>query len=186
MQAQRELQVKLYPFFNFSARWEWKVNATPPLIPGMIRYPLHGGLDGSKSRSGLVRNISPPPGFDRRSVQSVASRYIDWTSPLRIQSIGTAHFINPRVARTPLRYKMKRPPQARFDTSHTPHQNKLSVTVQMLVTETLAQLRSKCRFYNLRGRKTRDFSETKYISYFPISPGMCNFVTLCWLHSTLT
>ena len=77
MKAQREVQVKLYSFFNFSARWECKVKATPPLIPGMIQYPFHGRLVGSKNRSGRVRKISPPTGFDRRTVQSVASRYTD-------------------------------------------------------------------------------------------------------------
>ena len=37
-----------------------------------------GRLCGSQSRSGRVRKISPPPGFDARTVQPVASRYTDW------------------------------------------------------------------------------------------------------------
>jgi hypothetical protein len=28
-----------------------------------------------------VRKISPPPGFDPRTVQPVASRYTDWAIP---------------------------------------------------------------------------------------------------------
>ena len=41
------------------------------------RYPLYGRLGGRQDRSGRVRKISPPPGFDPRTVQSVASRYTD-------------------------------------------------------------------------------------------------------------
>ena len=33
----------------------------------------NAGLDGQK--------ISPPPGFDPRNVQPVASRYTDWATP---------------------------------------------------------------------------------------------------------
>ena len=34
---------------------------------------------GPQGRSGLVLKISPPPGFDPRTVQPVASRYTDYT-----------------------------------------------------------------------------------------------------------
>jgi hypothetical protein len=34
-------------------------------------------LGGPQGRSGQVRKISPTPGFDRRTVQPVASRYTD-------------------------------------------------------------------------------------------------------------
>ena len=37
-----------------------------------------GELGGSHGRSGQVRKISPPPGFDPRTVQPVASRYTDY------------------------------------------------------------------------------------------------------------
>jgi hypothetical protein len=58
--------------------------------PGRIRCPLYRRLGGPQSRSGRVRKISPPPGFDPRTVQPVASRCADWairprtykTSPL--------------------------------------------------------------------------------------------------------
>jgi len=41
-------------------------------------------------RSGRVRKISPPPGFDSRTVQPVASRYTDYTT--RPTSINIIHF----------------------------------------------------------------------------------------------
>jgi len=47
------------------------------LPPGNTRYPLYGTLSGPQGRSGQVRKISPPPAFDPRTVQPVASRYID-------------------------------------------------------------------------------------------------------------
>ena len=47
------------------------------LHPGKTRYPLYRRLGGPQSRSGQVRKISPPPGFDPRAVQPVASRYTD-------------------------------------------------------------------------------------------------------------
>jgi hypothetical protein len=43
------------------------------------RYPLRRRLGGPHGRSGPVRNFSPPPVFDPRTVQSVASRYANWT-----------------------------------------------------------------------------------------------------------
>jgi hypothetical protein len=41
----------------------------------MHRYPLSRRLGGPPGRSGRVRNISSPPGFDSRTVQPVASHY---------------------------------------------------------------------------------------------------------------
>jgi hypothetical protein len=35
----------------------------------------------AQEHSGRVRKISPPPGFDPRTVQPVASRYTDWDIP---------------------------------------------------------------------------------------------------------
>ena len=45
--------------------------------PGKTRYPLYRRLCGPQGRSGQVRKNSPPPGFDPRTVQPVASRYTD-------------------------------------------------------------------------------------------------------------
>jgi len=47
------------------------------LPPGKTRYPLYRKLGGPQGRSGQVRKISPPPGFDPRASQPVASRYVD-------------------------------------------------------------------------------------------------------------
>jgi len=40
------------------------------LPPGKTRYPLYRRLGGPQGRSGQVRKISPPPGFDPRMVFS--------------------------------------------------------------------------------------------------------------------
>jgi hypothetical protein len=42
-----------------------------------IRYPLYRRLGEPQGRSGRVREISPPLGFDPLTVQSAASRYTD-------------------------------------------------------------------------------------------------------------
>ena len=57
------------------------------LPPGKTRYPLYRRLGGPQGRSGQVRKISLPPGFDTRTVQRVASRYTDYaTRPKRRRS----------------------------------------------------------------------------------------------------
>ena len=53
-------------------------HAPAALPPGKTRYSLYRRLCRPQSRSGRVRKISPPPGFDPRTVQPVASRYTDW------------------------------------------------------------------------------------------------------------
>jgi hypothetical protein len=50
------------------------------LPPGKTRYPLCRRLGGPQGRSGKVRRISPPPGFDPRPVQPVARQYTDWVT----------------------------------------------------------------------------------------------------------
>jgi len=42
------------------------------------RYSLYRRLSGTHGRSGRMRKFLPPPGFDPRTVQLVASRYTDW------------------------------------------------------------------------------------------------------------
>ena len=61
----------------------WVDNATPwsLYLPGKTRCPLYRRLGGPQGRSGRIRNISPPPGFDPRTVQPVESRYTDCTIP---------------------------------------------------------------------------------------------------------
>jgi hypothetical protein len=49
------------------------------LPPGQeTRYPLYRSMVRPQGRSGLMRKFSPPPGFDPRTLQPVASRYTDW------------------------------------------------------------------------------------------------------------
>ena len=48
---------------------------------GKTLYPLYRRLGGLLGRSGQVRKISPPPGFDPRIVQPLASRYTDYAIP---------------------------------------------------------------------------------------------------------
>ena len=53
-------------------------HAPAALPPGKTRYPLYSWLGRPQGRSGRVRKISSPPGFDPRTVQPVRSRYTDW------------------------------------------------------------------------------------------------------------
>jgi hypothetical protein len=77
----RGIRVAL-PFLDHGTRRGWGVSVTPrPLLPpGKTRYPLYRRLGGPQGRSGQVRKISPPPGFEPRTVQPVASRYTDWAT----------------------------------------------------------------------------------------------------------
>ena len=45
------------------------------------RYPFYRRLREPQGSSGQVRKISPTPGFETRTVQSVASRYTDSDIP---------------------------------------------------------------------------------------------------------
>jgi len=56
-------------------------HAPAALPPGKTRYPLYTRLGGPQGRSGQVRKISPPPGFDPRTVQPVARRYTENAIP---------------------------------------------------------------------------------------------------------
>jgi len=47
----------------------------------MTRYPLYSKLGESRGRYGPVRKISPKTGIHPRSVQPLASRYTDYTTP---------------------------------------------------------------------------------------------------------
>jgi hypothetical protein len=48
--------------------------------------PLYRRVGGPQSLSGQVRKISPPPGFDPRTVQPVANRYSDYA--IRVPQVG--------------------------------------------------------------------------------------------------
>jgi hypothetical protein len=55
-------------------------HSNPSLPPGTTRYRLYRRLCGPVGRSGQVRKISPPPGFDPLTVQPVDSRYINYAT----------------------------------------------------------------------------------------------------------
>ena len=69
-------------FHDHGTRRGWGVSVTPKPIftPGKTRYLLYRRLGGPQGRSGQVRKISPPPAFDPRTFQPVASRYTDWAT----------------------------------------------------------------------------------------------------------
>ena len=76
------VEVYLCSFFNSALDGVGGQRHAPTALPsGKIHYALHRRLGGPQSRSGRVRRISPPPGFDHRTVQPVASRYTDWAIP---------------------------------------------------------------------------------------------------------
>ena len=70
------------PFHDHGTRRGWGVSVRPrPLFtPGKDTVPIVQEAGWAQGRSGQVRKISLPPGFDPRTVQPVASRYSDWTT----------------------------------------------------------------------------------------------------------
>ena len=62
----------------------------PVALPARkTRYQLYRMMGATQGRSGRVRKISPPPGFDPLTVQPVASRYIDYAiPPTNILTVG--------------------------------------------------------------------------------------------------
>jgi hypothetical protein len=69
-----------------------KSHAPAALPPRKTRYSAYRELGGPQGRSGPVRKISPPLGFDPRTIQSVASRYTDYAIPAPAQSQGCINF----------------------------------------------------------------------------------------------
>ena len=69
-------------FHDHGTRSGWEVSVTPrPLFtPGKTTYSLYRRLGGPQGRSGQVRKISLPPGFDARTVHPVTSRYTDYAT----------------------------------------------------------------------------------------------------------
>jgi hypothetical protein len=61
----------------------WVVSGTsrPLYLWEMARYPFCSSLGEPQGRSGGERKISPPPEFDPRTVQPVASSYTDCAIP---------------------------------------------------------------------------------------------------------
>jgi hypothetical protein len=77
-----------YSFMTNSTRRDEGSASRPgsSLPPGKTRYPLYRRLGGPQDRSGLMRKTSPPPGFDPRTIQPVASRYTDYATRLTLRS----------------------------------------------------------------------------------------------------
>jgi hypothetical protein len=71
--------------------------APAALPPGKTRYPLYRRLGGLQGRSGRVWKISPPPGFVPRTVQPVASRYTDWTTPVNSTFTNSRNLNSPQT-----------------------------------------------------------------------------------------
>jgi len=69
-------------FHDHGPRRGWGVSVTPRLLftPGKDPDPLYRKLGGPQGRSGQVRKISPPSGFDPRTFQPVTSCYIDYAT----------------------------------------------------------------------------------------------------------
>jgi len=62
-------------------RGEWSAaRAGRTLPPGKTRYPLYRSLCEPQGRYGQSQKISPPPRFDPRTVQLVASRHTDYAT----------------------------------------------------------------------------------------------------------
>jgi hypothetical protein len=59
----------------------WSMPRPDHFTLGKDPYPLYRRLRWPQGRSGLVRKISPPPGFYPRTVQPVASQYTDCALP---------------------------------------------------------------------------------------------------------
>ena len=57
------------------------------LPPGKTRYPFYRRLGGPHGRSGQVRKISLPPGFDSRTVQPAASHYTNYSTQPKSSSL---------------------------------------------------------------------------------------------------
>jgi hypothetical protein len=78
--AHRASRGIVLPFLNHGTR-RGEGSASRPgrsLPPEKTRYPMYSRLGEPRGRSGQLRKIWPPPGFDPRTVQPVASRYTDW------------------------------------------------------------------------------------------------------------
>jgi hypothetical protein len=74
----------------------WEVSVTPRLVlsPGKTRYPLYRKLDKPQGLSGQVRKISPPPGFDPRTVYPLSSHYTDWATGPTINTLNIKKFMS--------------------------------------------------------------------------------------------
>ena len=71
----------------------WSTPRPGRFTPGKeTRYPFYGRLSRRQVRSGRVRKISPPLGFDPRIVQSIASGNTVWAIPAHNMTNGLLIF----------------------------------------------------------------------------------------------
>jgi hypothetical protein len=77
--AHRGSRVIALPFMTTALEGGKRLASRPgrSIPSGKTQYPLYGRLGGPQGRSGQVRKILIPTGFDSRNVQLVASRYTD-------------------------------------------------------------------------------------------------------------
>ena len=66
--------------------------APAALFPGKTRYSWYRRLGGPQDRSWRARKISPPPGFNPRTVEPVASRHTDWAFPAHYKCTAECRF----------------------------------------------------------------------------------------------
>ena len=71
--------IHLCYFFNLGARWGWVVGRFT--LGKETWYPLYRRLVGPKAGPDGCGKSRPPPRFDPRTIQSVASRYTAWAMP---------------------------------------------------------------------------------------------------------
>ena len=72
----------LYPFFNLGTRWGgWSTPHPGHFIPGKVPVLTVQEAAWTPQPFWTLRKISPQPGFEPRTVQPVASRYINYAIP---------------------------------------------------------------------------------------------------------
>jgi len=78
-----ERYVYFCSFFNLGARWGGWSTPCPGrnLPPGKTQYQLCRRLDGLQGRSGRMRKISSPKGFDPQTFQSVVLYLLSYPGP---------------------------------------------------------------------------------------------------------
>jgi hypothetical protein len=73
--------IELYSFLTSALEGGgWSAPRPGRFTPGKDPVPIVQEGVWPQDRSGCVRKISPPPGFDPRTVQPVVSRYTDWAT----------------------------------------------------------------------------------------------------------
>jgi hypothetical protein len=109
MKAERELDVQLYPLFNFGTRCVGGQRHAPATLPpGETQYPFYRRFIGAGFRSGRMRKTSPPPKLEARTVEPVASCYADCAIPAAMLELGDiSHFVLRQFSRQILQATME-------------------------------------------------------------------------------